>query len=219
MQLRHKLTILAKGINMIKHILFAVTILLALPSQACEINYAGSLTDAQRQELKVMCEQMKAKALQTNNAGTIAEAVKSVDPTTIASIQAISTAIVDAVNGIAKGLGVAVNDFIKSPAGVVITTILIFYLIGSKIWGIFILILIALSIRMLLQRLKLVCSKGAVTQAQFPILWGLYTRNITRTEVVPYKEWPEDDQKQYIFACWVAAIVMLISIIVVAVNS
>lgn len=204
--------------SMMKKIILVATLLFTMPAMACQINYADGLSDAEVQELKVLCEQMKAKALQTTP-GSISEVVKSVDPTTIASIQAISVAIVDAVNGIAKGLGVAVNDFIKSPAGVVITTILIFYLIGSKIWGIFILVLIALLIRMLLQRLKSVCAKGAVTEEVKPVLCGLYHRTIIKTEVVPFRDWKESDRDQYSFACWISAAVMLISIIVVAVNA
>lgn len=205
--------------------LILLFVLFTMPAMACDINTYGQLSDADAQELKVLCEQKKAAALKagtTPSSASITEAVDKIDKDTIAKIGAISDAIVSAVTGIARGLGVEVNEFIKTPAGILVAGILIFYLVGAKLLGIVLIFLIAGFSHLLLARAREALSDGETTVKEIPGFRGWYTRIVSTTKRIPFSQWEKEHQKEYLNTCTLLAVINIVSsiaIVLVIVNN
>lgn len=103
-----------------------------LPTWACELTSTWGLSDSMVQQLKVQCEQMKLEA-----ANAPKTPVKpQVSREDISEWAEISQEFAKALGIAAKEIGVSVNDFLMTPAGILTAAVLIWMVIGKLILGI-----------------------------------------------------------------------------------
>lgn len=92
---------------------------------ACQISGTG-LPEEMQQKLKVQCEQMKL------DAATLPAAPK-VTKEELSEWAAVSQEFAKAIGIAAKELGVAVNDFLNTPAGILTAGVIIWHTLGADI--------------------------------------------------------------------------------------
>lgn len=125
-------------------ILALVLILGTAPVYACEeIGRVHGLTEVQKRTLIVECETArldKAKSA-ANVPVTVSEKVESatamLSPETMSQISTIAKTAGATVKEVAAELNVAVNDFIKTPVGLLTAGLAVWYVAGDTIEGVF----------------------------------------------------------------------------------
>ena len=103
-------------------------------ADSCDITGASGLTAAQVQQLKTNCEKMKLDTV-----SSVPEQASSVTPKKLSEWAQASKGFADAIGIAAKEMGIAVNDFIKSPAGMITVLIILWKVMGSFFVGLFML--------------------------------------------------------------------------------
>lgn len=123
-----------------KKIIFAMLLsLFALPVMAyCELDRTGKgeLTDIQVQELKMQCEKMKLEAMK--EPVVIPSPVPKVDKETISAWGHVAKEFSGALGVAAQQVGVGINEFLKTPAGILTAIIVVMMTIGSTLLAIFV---------------------------------------------------------------------------------
>lgn len=94
---------------------------------ACEIRAFG-LSDEVRQQLKVQCEQMK---LASTKAGS--KVIPGVDAETVGQWAQISQEFAKAIGLAAREIGVSVNEFIRTPAGMITVAVILWVSLGKSL--------------------------------------------------------------------------------------
>lgn len=204
--------------NYLKAVLLAA-VLIATPAVACDVNTNNTLSKQERQELIVLCEQMKAKRLAAEAANPpkpkdVVEKLSEVDADSIAKISVISDSIVKVITGVANGLGVAANTFIQSPAGIFLSTLLVFYLAGSSIITIGLLLTVLLCVRWFLMFLHDRYSFMKEEYVQVPRFWGLYSVQKRIVHRAAFKDWEESSKNEFKTSTGISAIVFCVSVVV-----
>lgn len=111
--------------------------LFALPVMAsCDFNRNGDLTEIQAQELKIQCEKMKLDELKEPVA--IPAPAPKVDKETINAWGHVAKEFSSALGVAADKVGVSINEFLKTPAGILTAIIVIMMTIGSTLLAIFV---------------------------------------------------------------------------------
>lgn len=200
-------------------IVLLTVLLVSWNSMACSINANGALNDQERQELVVLCEQIKAKKLAAEAASPakaqdVVEKLSEVDADSIAKISVISDSIVSVITGVANGLGIAANTFIQSPAGIFLSTLLVFYLAGSSIITIGLLLTVLLCIRWFLMFLHDRYSFMKEEYIQVPRFWGLYSVQKRIVHRAAFKDWEESSKNEFKTSTGVSALVFCVSVVV-----
>jgi uncharacterized protein (UPF0212 family) len=136
--------------------------------------------------------------LSQTQADTLRQACTISNPTPETStwssnVKTISTAIGLAISDTAKQLNVTVNDFVKSPAGIITVSIIV-----AKMFGAGILRFISLSVVWLILTWLLIfmlkrCLDYHVERTPVKVLWGLWTRmRITKREYTSFGDISSD---------------------------
>ena len=108
-------------------------------ANACSISHASDLSDEQIQQLKVQCEQMKLEVQASKKAALEKELeTPVVTKENIGEWAVIAQEFAKALGIAAREIGVSVNEFLKSPAGVLTAGILIFMTVGKSIMAFFV---------------------------------------------------------------------------------
>lgn len=102
----------------------------ALPVMACQIN-GSDLTDLMKQELIVKCEQMKLD--EKSKPAEVKQPV--VTKEVVSEWAAISEQFARALGVAATEVGISVNEFLKTPAGILTATTLIIVTVGNIFLG------------------------------------------------------------------------------------
>lgn len=125
--------------NKVLALVFAFAVSIPGVVNACSIGHASDLSEAQIQQLKVQCEQMKLDIQTSKQASKEKEAeIPVVTKENIGEWAVIAQEFAKALGIAAREIGVSVNEFLKSPAGVLTAGILIFMTVGKSIMAFFV---------------------------------------------------------------------------------
>lgn len=146
--------------------------LVALPAMAQTVNPCENVTETTRgktaeeaQAILKLCREEKP-ALSINSA-----AVNAPDAEEVNEWAGIAKGFAQAIGVLAKELGVAVNDFLRSPAGILLAAILLVKHAGGVFIGVPFVIFSVLVFAYVVRRV----TTGKVTYENVPLLWGMLT--------------------------------------------
>ncbi|MNM20161.1 hypothetical protein D3C81_304940 [compost metagenome] len=187
---------------------FIFVVLLSLFSLSaladCTIT-ASSLTDVTRKQLELDC--LKAQAVEL--------APPQVDAKKVSEYAGVAKEVAEAIGIAAKNLGVEVNNFITTPAGLLTVAIILIKIFGKLIGAILASILIC---TVLIKILKYMWTEPLSSEEAQPIItggwfFGYGSRAVQPRRFVSYKK-AEDTLVGWTV---IAVIVMLVSIILIPV--
>jgi hypothetical protein len=162
--------------------MFLLLALMSLGAQAdtgCEINYSGLPKEA-LQQLKVDCENARLKAIQAaKDVGNVPD-VSTLTPERITSWAQVAAGFADAIGLAANKLGVSVNEFIKTPAGMITVGVILWKVAGTAIIKICFLLLVIAGTKSILRAMW---ASGTYQETR-NFLW--YERTVSRRK---YQEW------------------------------
>lgn len=167
-----------------KGIILAVLLLFAVPTFACDINNSGLSKEAVA-TLKVACEQAKLDEVKQNSIGSY------VTPDRISAIGNVSNDIAMAIGTAAKQVGIAANEFLQTPAGLLVAFGIFMKLFLHQAIGLTGLVIILGAWSWFIRRV-LVDQYTVVEKVRF---WGLYT---TSKRVPTYTTFKNLDDSQAI---------------------
>lgn len=147
-----------------KCIILAALLLFAVPTFACDISGSGLSKEAIA-TLKVACEQAKLDEVKANDPSAY------ITPDRISAIGNVSNDIAMAIGTAAKQVGIAANEFLQTPAGLLVAFGIFMKLFLHQAIGLVGLVLI-LSTWLWFTRRLLVDEYTVVEKVRF---WGLYT--------------------------------------------
>lgn len=163
-----------------KKILYAVLLMLSLTgvASACDIRVSGLSSEAIA-ELKVACEQAKLANLRNKEevVGTFSEKITTANVEQLSAVGKVSTEIAKAIGLAASELGIAVNVFLQSPAGILVAIGVFWKLFLVQSIGI-VLLTMTIGAMIWMYRRVMICSFENKEQS---VLWGL----VTYTKSVP----------------------------------
>lgn len=165
-----------------KAFILATLLLFAVPTFACEINNSGLSKEAVA-TLKVACEQAKLDEVKQNSLGSY------VTPDRISAIGNVSNDIAMAIGTAAKQVGIAANEFLQTPAGILVVFGIFMKLFLHQAIGLVGLVVILCSWAWFTRRV-LVDHYTVVEKVRF---WGLYT---TSKRVPTYAAFKDLDENQ-----------------------
>lgn len=158
-----------------KQIIFAILVMFSVPALACEINYTQGLDDVAVQRLKLACEQAKLEAKEAREqakGGTVIQTVSEAVTSERVSAFGLAAKDVAAAIGIAaKELGVAANDFLATPAGILVAAVVIWKLFAIQFIGLAGVFVVTYAAWWMIRR-SMVESYDLVEKKRF---WGLWT--------------------------------------------
>ena len=167
-----------------KSIILAALLFFAVPAVACDINNSGLSKEAIA-TLKVACEQAKLDEVKQNSIGSY------VTPDRISAIGNVSNDIAMAIGTAAKQVGIAANEFLQTPAGLLVALGIFAKLFLHQTIGLIGLIIILCAWAWFIRRV-LVDEYTVVEKVR---LWGLYT---TSKRVPTYTTFKSLDDRQTI---------------------
>lgn len=92
----------------------------AVPAMACDLQNSNGLTKEAVAQLRVACEQAKLDAVKAAEAAPSAASVSTLTPEKISAIGQTAQEIAKALGSAAGELNIAVNDFLLTPAGLLV---------------------------------------------------------------------------------------------------
>lgn len=96
-----------------------------------EVSTRG-LTDEQRAQLEVQAAQFKAENVKAGGAEVV-EKIAEVNPDNLQKYADVGEAIAKSLGAAAKEMGVAVNEFMQSPAGLLTVVLIVYHFIGAEL--------------------------------------------------------------------------------------
>ncbi len=193
-----------------KKLIFALLLTFTSPAWACDISGTAGLDAVAVQKLKQACEQAKLEALQSKNEGVVQQTLNTVSGAVTADrISAFGQASKDvavALGLAAKELGIAANDFITTPAGILTVFVVMWKLFGIQFMGIMF-CLFFLWVTGWFVRRVLVEEYTVVEKRRF---WGLYTVTKRIPTYSSFSNMSDDQGISIIIACAVCALLQWI---------
>lgn len=155
-----------------KKIIFALLVMFSVPATACEISYTQGLDDVAVQRLKLACEQAKLDAKEAREqAHTVSSVVETVSTEKISAFGLAAKDVAAAIGIAAKELGVAANDFLATPAGILVAAVVIWKLFAIQFIGLIGIVVVNCAAWWMVRR-SMVDSYDVVEKKRF---WGLWT--------------------------------------------
>lgn len=189
-----------------KRFIFALLLMFAVPAMACDIQ-ANGLTKEALAQLKVACEQAKLEAIKGSaTTSTLVPDPATLTPERISAIGQTASEIAKALGTAAAQLGIAVNDFLLSPAGILVVLGIFWKLFLVQTIGIIGMLVVLWTTRWWFLRI-LVESYTSVEETRW---WGYKTVTKRIPTYITVKELSEE---QYGFL----AVVIIISLILMAI--
>lgn len=102
-----------------KRFIFALLLMFAVPAMACDLQSTSGLTKEAVAQLRVACEQAKLEVVKAAELPQ-ASSVTSLTPEKISAIGQTAQEIAKALGSAASELNIAVNDFLLTPAGLLV---------------------------------------------------------------------------------------------------
>jgi len=160
-----------------------LTAILALLLSACQVSYAqisanpcdnipqatAGKTQTQVNTILELC-----RGGNTPNLGTLA----NIEATDVSAWGAVAKDVAHAVGIAAKELGVATNDFLNSPAGLLVAFLIIFKVMGNYLAYVFISIPFSLVLIWVWVKLNKTMAIKKITYDYKPVLFGLFQRKV-----------------------------------------
>jgi len=166
-----------------KYLLALFLAFAAIPAMACNISQTD-LPDAMIQELKVKCEQMKLD-LKTQPPVVI-PAIPQITRQDVSEWAQISQEFAKALGIAAKEVGISVNEFLASPAGILTAIVLIWISIGKSVVAVLVGALFTAAIVKLNRRIWF-------KEVQTVEKTGMFSRKYQK-EIVRYNTWREMEE-------------------------
>ncbi|MDU8350813.1 hypothetical protein RYA05_02775 [Pseudomonas syringae pv. actinidiae] len=161
-----------------KYLLALILAFAAVPAMACNISQSD-LPEAMIQELKVKCEQMKLDMKTQPPAPVVA--VSQITREDVSEWAQISQEFAKALGIAAREVGVSINEFLASPAGIMTAVVLIWMIIGKSLVAILVGLLITYATVKLNRRIWF-------RQVETVEKTGLFNRKYQK-EMVRYNSW------------------------------
>lgn len=207
---------------MLKALLVSVALLFSSATFACDqIQNIQGLSKEQKQLMVVECEKQRLAKITEKPVEQVTtpqpSLVDSLNEETITKVGAIAKTAGQVVKEVAKELNVAVNDFIKTPVGMITAGLAIWYVAGenitdlaSSLWDVVGgIVIIILSLQLPTYFRRRVILKEETTEVR-PILWGLF--NTTKTTPM-YQTWEEmGEGTAFFFLCSYLATIIGVSV-------
>lgn len=200
---------------MFKSVMFALAMMVAVPSMACNLNNVGDLPAEAVQKLKVECENARLIAKQNEEANsTVAGKVnrvvtETINPTNVSSWGDAIGNIGTQIGRAASAAGMAVNEFIATPAGFLITFGVIWAVFGTQFLGLF---LVLLNFYLFSQGAKFLRRNGVQEITVKKSIFGQLVSE--RTKHIPsYDKWDDMSDGQ-VFLTWCCLVLMVIPVVV-----
>lgn len=155
-----------------KNILIGIVLFFAMAANtyACEIRGTG-LPAAAIAELKVACEQAKLNNIQAKGSNTVSSVAANMPSAEqLSEIGNVSKEIAKAIGIAAKELGVAVNDFLTTPAGILIAFGVFWKVFLVESVGLLLLFLLITGCMWMYRK----CLIDGYEIKERSVLWGLY---------------------------------------------
>lgn len=166
-----------------KYLFALIMTVMSLPTFACDITHSD-LPEAMVQELKVKCEQMKLD-LKTQPPAPVIAAVPQITRDDVSEWAKISQEFAKALGIAAKEVGSSVNEFLATPAGILLAATLIWMVLGKSILGIGVGFLLTYATIKLNRRFW---------YDRIEIIEGVnFLKRPTKKEVVRYANWGQMD--------------------------
>ena len=166
-----------------KYLFALIMTVMSLPTFACDIT-RSDLPDAMVQELKVKCEQMKLD-LKTQPPAPVIAAVPQITRDDVSEWAKISQEFAKALGIAAKEVGSSVNEFLATPAGILLAATLVWMVLGKSILGIGVGFLLTYATIKLNRRFW---------YDRIDIIEGVsFLKRPTKKEVVRYANWSQMD--------------------------
>lgn len=177
----------------------------ALPAAACEIS-ANGLSKESVAQLKVACEQAKLDTIKLQDGSITPSAVASFTPERISAIGAVAQEIAKALGSAAKELGVAVNDFLLSPAGILVVLGIFWKLFLTQTIGLFGVVFTIIVSMWFVKRTMVL--EYTVVEKRW--LWGAWTTTVNRPTYTPFRDL-SDNQGWSLF--WIIVFTLILEAI------
>jgi hypothetical protein len=176
--------------------------------ECADIQRIAGVSKEEKQAMVVACEQKKLET--ASPVGKVSEVLNKDTMTEISSIAKVAG---QTVKEVAAELNVAVNDFIKTPVGMLTAGLAVWYVAGdtietalSRLWkvvgGTFLMVLSTYFFRRYLQY---TLRTGEYTTGENRYFWGLITINKINYELRSWKSlylYDEDGRTVIVFLAW-----------------
>lgn len=160
-----------------KRILFVVAMMFSSLSfaayETCAINNSG-LPDSVVQKLKTDCETLRLEQLKKEGLEKAAEAsAPFITPEKVTGWAQVAEGFANAMGAAAKQLNISVNEFIKTPAGMITIGVILWKVVGVSILKLLAMYAVFLVTKRILQVMWTV----SVTPVERKFAWWTWTRN------------------------------------------
>lgn len=166
-----------------KRIFLAMLLLVSFPVMSCEISNSGLSKEAVA-SLKVACEQAKLDELKQKS-----DITGYITADRVSAISSVSSDIAMAIGTAAKQIGIAANEFLQTPAGILVAFGIFMKLFLTQVVGIVGLIVMISSWLWFIRRVMI----AEYIVSERVRLWGLYT---TTKRVPVYSSFKSLDDAQ-----------------------
>ena len=151
-------------------------------------------------------QKIKAACGAVNGGNTVVKAADTITPDKVAAWGSIAKEFGSAIGSMAKELGVQVNDFLRTPAGVLITL----YLFWSKLGGVVIGIPFVLAVWALYFKLWDRFRRTPVEFENRPIIFGIFNR-----QLVTRYDYNYEHDSVAVYATLVGAVMIIITAFII----
>lgn len=156
----------------------------ALAWECADIQRISGVSKEEKQAMVVACEQKKLNSVVPTAATPVEKVAEVLNKETMTEISSIAKVAGQTVKEVAAELNVAVNDFIKTPVGMLTAGLAIWYVAGDTIegvarrtWnvvgGITLMLLSTITFK---RYLAYTLSRGDYTTKEYKYFWGLFSR-------------------------------------------
>lgn len=113
-----------------KYLLFVLMMVVSSITFAdCRVMNSGNLSPAQVKELELNCEKMKQSVADPSSA--IEKIEKVVTPENVTKWSEAANQLVGILETVARSLNIGINEFIKTPVGVLLTMLIVWSFMGK----------------------------------------------------------------------------------------
>lgn len=183
--------------------------LLAGPAFSCNLTQSD-LPDDIRKSLEAECLKKEAEILSAERDGL---AIKANTPERISEYANIAGQVSQALVVAARELGVAANDFMQTPAGLLVVFVILFKVLGDTIMAVIVAAVVHLVSFRLLRHLW--HEEGELVETTRSFLWWNRTTKVRELNRITYKK-QEENAIFFSLLILVACLASLIAVVLVS---
>lgn len=195
-----------------KNVIVTTLLLLSLfVGQAYSCDLVNSdLPEEVKKSLEAECLQKEAEALAAEKAGIL---IAENSPQRISEYANIAGQVSQALVIAAKELGVAANDFMQTPAGLLVVFIILFKVLGDTIMALAVAVVVHLVVFRMLRHLWF--AEGELVETARSFLWWSRTTKVREKTRISYRD-QEDTAVAWSFFMMIACFLSLLAVVLVS---